>query len=587
MDIGTLPGPNGRTAFPFPFSIFHFPFPVSRLTMHRILIVVIALAGWAGSTRADETVDRALRDDVVLRALVDELQRGQDGLKLEDLARPYFIEYAVIDAARVDVGAEWGAITRSAEGRQRRLRAEVRVGSYELDNTNFRGGGGGGGVIPTEDDYAAIRQAVWWATDREYKNVAEVYAQKKAFMESKLIEDKPPDFSHETPTVYIEDRGPVAVEAAPLQQLAVTLSAVFKDYPDLQDSGVSVQGLVGNEYLVNTEGTRLRSAGARYAVSVTATVQADDGMKLSDALAVYGETWADLPPAAELSARCRQLAERLLAVRQAPTLASYTGPVLFDPEPATEVFSQNFGSRFDGGQRPVGSQSDPDDFEKKLNRRILPRFLNVVDDPTLETVAGVKAMGHYRYDAQAVPAQAVSLVENGRLKNLLMARNPSKAFGQSNGHGRGLFRPTAAVGSLLVTATDATAPAGLLDELRDACADEGLEFGLRVAALGSVGGAAAPLVTYKVFPDGREELVRGAQIAEMDLKAFKRILAAGDTPYVLNSASWSGSTTVSVPALLFEELDLAKVDRDFDKPPILPSPLARLRAGAKPAAAPQ
>ena len=235
----------------------------------------------------------------------------------------------------------------------------------------------------------------------------------------------------------------------------------------------------------------------------------------------------------------------------------------------------------------MGSQSDPDDFEKKLNRRILPRFLNVVDDPTLETVAGVKAMGHYRYDAQAVPAQAVSLVENGRLKNLLMARNPSKAFGQSNGHGRGLFRPTAAVGSLLVTATDATAPAGLLEELRDACADEGLEFGLRVAALGNVGGGAAPLATYKVFPDGHEELVRGAQIAEMDLKAFKRILAAGDTPYVLNSASWSGSTTVSVPALLFEELDLAKVDRDFDKPPILPSPLARLRAGAKPGAAPQ
>ena len=284
--------------------------------MHRILIVVIALAGWAGSTRADETVERALRDDVVLRALVDELQRGQDGLKLEDLARPYFIEYAVIDAARVDVGAEWGAITRSAEGRQRRLRAEVRVGSYELDNTNFRGGGGGGGVIPTEDDYAAIRQAVWWATDREYKSVAEVYAQKKAFMESKLIEDKPPDFSHETPTVYIEERGPVAVAAAPLQQLAVALSAVFKDYPDLQDSGVSVQGLVGNEYLVNTEGTRLRSAGARYAVSVTATVQADDGMKLSDALAVYGETWADLPPAAELAARCRQLART--AARRAP-----------------------------------------------------------------------------------------------------------------------------------------------------------------------------------------------------------------------------------------------------------------------------
>ena len=80
---------------------------------------------------------------------------------------------------------------------------------------------------------------------------------------------------------------------------------------------------------------------------------------------------------------------------------------------------------------------------------------------------------------------------------------------------------------------------------------------------------------YKVYPDGREELVRGAEIAQVDLKAFKRMLAAGDTPFVHNTGAWGGSTTVSAPAMLFEELDLAKVDHDFDKPPILPSPLAR------------
>jgi TldD protein len=79
---------------------------------------------------------------------------------------------------------------------------------------------------------------------------------------------------------------------------------------------------------------------------------------------------------------------------------------------------------------------------------------------------------------------------------------------------------------------------------------------------------------YKVFPDGHEELVRGAEIARIDLKVFKRMLAAGDTPYVLNTGGGDGSTVVA-PAMLFEELDFAKIDRDFDKPPILPTPLAR------------
>ncbi len=215
----------------------------------------------------------------------------------------------------------------------------------------------------------------------------------------------------------------------------------------------------------------------------------------------------------------------------------------------------------------------------KLGKRILPRFVNVVDDPAQEVVAGTPVMGHYVYDDQAVKAQAVTLVEGGKLKTLLMSRNPSKELKQSNGHARGGFGwARAGIGCLIVTAEPPTDAAGLTQELLDACADEGLEFGLRIASLGSVGdGGTNPLVMYKVYPDGRQELVRGAEIARIDLKAFKRVLAAGDTPYVLNLGGTDGSTVV-VPALLFEELDLAKIDRDFDKPPILPNPVERERA---------
>ena len=143
----------------------------------------------------------------------------------------------------------------------------------------------------------------------------------------------------------------------------------------------------------------------------------------------------------------------------------------------------------------------------------------------------------------------------------------------------------------MVNADPASGALALKREMLEACTDEDLEYGLRIAAFGSVGvsrgygrygfgyagyggGGSNPLVVYRVYPDGHEELVRGVEIARIGLREFKRILAAGDTPHVINIPGRSGRTVV-VPALLFDELDLARIDRDFDKPPILPSPLAR------------
>jgi len=560
-----------------------------------LAVVLVPALAWA-----DQAVDKEMQSDVVLRALVSELERNQAGLKLEDLERPYFIEYALSDATRVYVTAELGSVTGKNVNRFRSLQPEVRVGSYELDNTNFGSGygryygGSGPSAMPIEDDYNAIRQAIWWATDRGYKDAVETLAQKKAFMESKLIKDKPEDFAQQPPAVYLEPRGDIKLTVEPLEKLAVPLSAVFRQYPQVQQSGVTTEGGSGNKYLVNSEGTRIRIASTSFSISVTATVQADDGMKMSDSFTVYARKLEDLPALPELTKRCTQMVERLLAAREAPLLDSYTGPVLFEAEPATELFAGQFAQRFAGGQRPVGSSSNPDDFENKLGKRILPGFLNVVDNPAQETINGQLVMGNYAYDDEGVKAQAVSLVKGGTLEALLMSRNPSKQFKQSNGHGRGSYGSQAGVGCLLVTSDEGADGAALRQRLLEAAAEESLDFGLRVVALGNVGdgggyggyygrarfggprgGGTAPLAMYKVYPDGREEMVRGAEIARVELKAFKNILAAGDTPYVRNSGSGTQGRTVAVPALLFEELDLAKMDRDFDKPPLLPAPLAR------------
>jgi len=555
------------------------------------LVFVVALQAASSITRAgtDDALTRELQRDVVLRALVDEQERNRTGLSMPDLPSPYFIEYGLTDARSFQVVAELGAVTARNDARNRRMRADVRVGSYELDNTNFRGagfGGFGGGFgdasLPTDDDYNALRQRVWWASDRRYKEVVESYAEKKAFMESRVIDDKANDFSREEPTIHFDGPIPLQVESELLEQLAIRLSAVFREFLDLKESSVTLVGVAGQKYLVNTEGTRLRTSLRRYSISAVAKVQADDGMELSSAVQLEVRRYEKLPTLEELSKQVREMANQLLAVRKAPLLEAYSGPVLFEAEAAAGLFLRLFGNRFAGGQRPVGSRANPDDFANKLNKRILPRFVQVVDDPTLEVLEGATIMGHYDFDDQAVRARSVRLVENGRLLSLLMSRNPSKEFSRSTGHGRGLFAPRAMAGCMVVSGSQPLAPSALRQELNESCQDEGLEFGIRIAAMGTVGtgrggpegGGGAPLLIYKVFSDGREELVRGAELARVDMKAFKRILALGDTPHVLNVVSVAAQT-VAAPAMLFEELDLAKIDRDFERPPILPPPLAR------------
>jgi predicted Zn-dependent protease len=577
--------------------------------------LLVGLVCWPVTTslaQGDDPIRYELHRDVVLRALVDELERGKVGLMLEDLARPYFLEYALVDQTSVSISAVLGAVTNRSEDRSRRLRTDLRVGSYELDNTNFRGGGWGfgdfmfrsfgGASVPLEDDYNAIRQAVWWETDKKYKEAAETLVKKIAFMESKNIEDKPNDFSREESARHFDPRVDMKLDAPRLEKLAVRLSEVFRDYADVQESGVRVFGGRANHYLVNSEGTLLRLARTRYSVSVEATVQAEDGMKLTGTFSEDVRKLDDWPSPDELTGRCREMIDELLAVRVAPKLESYTGPVLFDKEAAAAIFLKHFRNKFTGGQRPVGGRRQADDFEKKLGKRILPRWMDVVDDPLQTEIDGRVVMGHYLYDDQGIKARPVRLVEHGRLKALLMSRNPSRAFDKSTGHGRGSYRISASVGCLIVEVEDGLDEDALKEELIEACQDEDLEYGIRIASFvgrqgrsfgfegfpfsfdmfdfgGGFGGRRGntPLVMYKVYPDGREELVRGAEIAEFDIKAFKRMLAAGKDRCVLNKTGPPPRTVVA-PAMLFEELDLAKIDRDFDKPPILEAPLARAKS---------
>ena len=78
---------------------------------------------------------RGQRHDPILRAMVDELEHSR-GLRVTDLDKPYFIEYSIEDADIFTASASLGGLLSATRTRSRIPQVNVRVGSYDFDNTN-------------------------------------------------------------------------------------------------------------------------------------------------------------------------------------------------------------------------------------------------------------------------------------------------------------------------------------------------------------------------------------------------------------------------------------------------------------------
>ena len=160
--------------------------------------------------------------------------------------------------------------------------------------------------------------------------------------------------------------------------------------------------------------------------------------------------------------------------------------------------------------------------------------MNVVDDPGLKTFDGKGLIGAYDVDDEGVPAQAVKLVDAGRLENYLIGRQPVRDFPQSNGHGRagitGPARPS--IGVLKITAENGLDRRRTQQKLLEMAKDRGLPS---VYFVQTMGGQRTPRLLYRISPDGKRELVRGAVLDDIDERALRSsIEAAGKDLFVAN-----------------------------------------------------
>ena len=507
--------------------------------------------------------------DVILRAMRAELHRARD-LKFANLESPYYVEANVDDVTGFSASATLGGLLAANRTRFRSPRVQVRVGDYKFDNTNYIGSGFTYGSnydvdhLPLEDNYDLLRRYLWLSIDRAYKSSVEAIARKRAALKNLSVAEQPDDFAKADPLKRIEAVGPVTFDEEHWKALVRRLSAIFARYPELRNSSVEFSGIHDVRYMATTEGTEVRLQEHVAFVRARASSQAPDGMIMRDALVFHSSVRGAMASEPYMARAIAALAENVSTLAKAPMGEVYNGPVVFEREAAAQVFAQVIGKNLALTRRPVMEPGRPGVFasselEGRFGARILPEWMDIVDDPTQTEWRSRPLFGHYVVDMDGVAPKPLPLVEKGLLKAFLLTRQPMRGFNGSNGHARlpgGFGANVAGYGNLFVRASETVPAAELKRKMIEICKTRNKPYGILIRKMdfpssasfdelrrlltgsansgGSARPVSIPILAYRVYPDGREELIRGLRFRGFNARSFKDILAASDETFVFD-----------------------------------------------------
>lgn len=542
------------------------------------LVDADTLAAKSGNAKSDDPImaaaQQAAKGDPLFDALLTELARSTAKLKMDQVQAPYYIEYRVNDVDDFSAEASFGALRENQRTHIRVLRVVVRIGNNKQDSY-YNQGVGNASILPLDDDPIALRRQIWLITDEAYKNAADAYAEKLSALKQFSTDPNPvDDFSNAPVVSAVGNTVQLKVDEGEWRKNLQDASNLYRQYPDVQSVSATARFTAVNEYFLNSEGTIVRDGRITSTVMLGGSAQASDGMRLARNPYWTAGRPEELPNHDKLVQEATNMLDTIKALRNAPTVEdSYRGPVLFSPDAADDIAAQLIGGNVLGRKPPLGRPNRTvGAFATSYKTRVAPKFLTVVDDPTVHSFSGKNILGSYEVDDEGVKAQPVTVIDSGVLTNYLLGRQPIRDFTVSNGHGRGGpgTAPQPALGTLIVKTSEPESPETLKQKLMQLAADAGKPYGYRVETMGP---GNSPRLLYRVdAKDGHEELVRGAVFNELDIRALRNdLISVGNDPLVSNRAA-AFPQTIVCPSLLFDELEVKRADTSKEKLPEYSAP---------------
>lgn len=552
-----------------------------------ILTALIAATLFCSSAFAQKPLEQILEQ---------EAKRNLEKLSKEPIPA-YYISYRVYEPTIESAVSIFGELQNKTSSHNRYIRATIRVGSPEQDNTreikegynqrsmytNFD--------LPLDDNEDAIRLFLWNNTDKLYKDVVGSYEKVKANINAKVAsEDKSPDFSSEEREQYKEKEIPFSnlkVKPEEFEERINLYSGTFEENPDIVNSQAAYEVKLLRSYFADTEGASIVQNNISYRLDVFAYTIADDGMQLPLFKSYYAENIKELPDDKTILKDIDNMSQTLSALKVAPLADSYSGPALLSSEAAGVFFHEFLGHRVEGSR--MKRESDSQAFKKKIGEDIMNKDISLFFDPSIRKYKDIILSGGYIFDDEGVRGQRVNIIENGKLVNFLMSRTPIEGMPKSNGHGRGEINadPVTRQSNMIIESASPKSDKELKDMLKEELKKQNKPYGYLFSQVS--GGFTqtgryspnafnvTPLIVYRVFADDKpDELVRGVNMIGTPLSIFSQITACGKDLGVFNGycGAESGRVPVScvAPSVFVTLVETQKQAKSQAQPPILSRP---------------
>ena len=541
-----------------------------------------------------------IKDQVPLQIMSKELKRSFKILKHQ---KPpiYYLSYTYQEGENGQVQAELGGVIQMGHDYTSKAEVQARAGNVHLDNTRVLKGeqqdmslAGVESVPNVSADNPRSFQLAWWratqnAAEQAQSNYSRVTANVRTMSETK---DQSDDFVFPPVEEFCQTQEMQPVDLEEIKNLLVETSKLVIGKPYVLDSFFSFSYTQGHRYFADSRGTRLKTPYSRMRLVYTLTNRTADGMILERFKDYNVTSVAQLPTAERLAADVRQSLQELQTLTSAPEGDPLTAPTILKGKAAAVFVHEVLGHRLEGHRQKDDAEGQT--FTGKTGQAVISPLLTIIDDPTLTAFKGIALRGHYLYDDEGVKARPVTLIEKGVLKNFLMSSSPIEGFAQSNGHGRRETgrRAVARMGIMRATSSETVSYEQLEAQLIEEIKRQGKPYGFIVEDLGggfTFTGTAMPQsfklqakLVWRVYPDGRKEIVRGLDVVGTPLVSFNKILAVGDDDTVFDGScgaesGWVPQTNIS-PSLLLESMEMEKTQKGDFKPPVLPSPLINKEA---------
>lgn len=539
-------------------------------------------------------------EDVVLKAMEDELSRTMEKLRLDDMKKPYFAYYYVVDSTSRYISASFGDVLDENFNADRYGKVEIRVGDEKFDSSryigaNFYGHRPFSGNLPVETDYDAIRKSLWLLGDEAYKDALEKYSQKDSYRRKKNIKEIYGDLSEEKATRHLEE----IPEFEPCdpekhREKIVELSALFRKFPRIQSSAVSFSRIFGVKRFANSEGTVYRRNISEVTISARLETQNAEGYEVSDSRTFVYEKPSDIDYV-KIGKELEDWIADYSETARAEKLDFYVGPAIFEGDASREFFNQLFVKNVSFAPVPWAEKEewlkyyyDMPKLVEKIGMRVFPPFISVYDDPLEKEYEGDFLFGHYMVDEEGVKPRRLELVERGKLTNIYLSRFPYKDFSESNGHGRmtsGSF-PAASAGNVFIKSEKRVTGKKIRKDLIELGKELELDSVVVIKDIKSYKNAdeyiGHPKLAFRLdLKTGEETPLTAVEFEGLTLRALRDIIETGlnyrvynfsqESPFAYSRGNYPTSI-VAPDAVLVREVELKKTDAKPAKLPYLKHP---------------